>query len=47
MAPSANGIATERLSAAGIGEARPPASNEDESGRALNRRVEVRCDGGE
>lgn len=37
------GIATNRLSAAGIGERRPLASNNDESGRSLNRRVEVKC----
>lgn len=39
------GIAPARLSAAGIGERRPIAPNNDESGRALNRRVEVRCAG--
>jgi outer membrane protein OmpA-like peptidoglycan-associated protein len=37
------GLAANRLSASGIGEARPIASNTDESGRAMNRRVEVRC----
>jgi hypothetical protein len=37
------GIAKGRLAAAGIGEARPIATNDDESGRSLNRRVEVRC----
>jgi outer membrane protein OmpA-like peptidoglycan-associated protein len=37
------GIAKSRLAAAGIGEARPMATNEDESGRSLNRRVEVKC----
>ena len=37
------GIATARITAAGVGEARPIATNEDESGRSLNRRVEVRC----
>jgi outer membrane protein OmpA-like peptidoglycan-associated protein len=37
------GLAASRLSAAGIGEARPLASNNDESGRAMNRRVEIRC----
>jgi outer membrane protein OmpA-like peptidoglycan-associated protein len=37
------GISTKRLSAAGIGEKRPIASNTDESGRSLNRRVEVHC----
>jgi hypothetical protein len=37
------GIAASRLSALGIGEARPIASNNDENGRSLNRRVEVQC----
>lgn len=37
------GIAATRLRAAGLGEARPIAPNDDEAGRALNRRVEVRC----
>ena len=37
------GIPSARLSAAGIGEARPIATNDDESGRSLNRRVEVHC----
>jgi outer membrane protein OmpA-like peptidoglycan-associated protein len=37
------GLARGRLSAAGIGESRPIASNNDESGRSLNRRVEVKC----
>ena len=37
------GIAASRLSALGIGEARPIASNNDENGRSLNRRVEVHC----
>jgi hypothetical protein len=37
------GLAKDRVSAAGIGERRPIASNTDESGRSLNRRVEVRC----
>ena len=32
-----------RVSAAGLGESRPLASNNDENGRSLNRRVEVRC----
>ena len=36
------GIAASRL-ALGIGEARPIASNNDENGRSLNRRVEVHC----
>jgi outer membrane protein OmpA-like peptidoglycan-associated protein len=37
------GLAKDRVSAAGIGERRPIASNNDESGRSLNRRVEVQC----
>lgn len=37
------GIAAPRLTAAGIGEKRPIASNNDEHGRSLNRRVEVHC----
>jgi hypothetical protein len=37
------GLAKDRLSAAGIGERRPIASNNDENGRSLNRRVEVKC----
>ncbi len=37
------GIPVKRLRAAGIGEVRPIASNNDESGRSLNRRVEVKC----
>jgi hypothetical protein len=37
------GLARGRVSAAGIGERRPIASNNDESGRSLNRRVEVKC----
>ncbi len=39
----ARGVEAGRLSAAGAGEARPVASNDDECGRAMNRRVEVRC----
>lgn len=38
------GIAAPRLSAVGRGEAAPIASNDDEAGRSLNRRVEVRCE---
>ena len=37
------GLPSQRLSAAGIGERRPIATNVDESGRSLNRRVEVKC----
>jgi hypothetical protein len=37
------GIAAARLSASGAGESSPMASNADETGRAMNRRVEVRC----
>jgi OmpA-OmpF porin, OOP family len=40
----ARGLQRSRLAAAGFGERRPIASNSDESGRAMNRRVEVRCD---
>jgi outer membrane protein OmpA-like peptidoglycan-associated protein len=40
------GIEAGRLTAVGHGEARPIASNDDENGRAMNRRVEVRCGGG-
>lgn len=37
------GIAPSRLGAVGVGEVRPIASNNDENGRAMNRRVEVVC----
>lgn len=37
------GLSSQRLTAAGIGERRPIATNNDESGRSLNRRVEVKC----
>jgi hypothetical protein len=37
------GLAASRVTAAGVGESRPIATNNDESGRSLNRRVEVRC----
>ncbi|NTW64245.1 MAG: OmpA family protein [Chlorobiaceae bacterium] len=37
----AYGVSSSRLSAIGYGESRPVASNETESGRRLNRRVEV------
>lgn len=39
----AKGIDPGRLSASGRGEEEPIASNADEAGRSLNRRVEVRC----
>lgn len=39
------GLESSRLSAAGRGEAEPIASNDDEAGRSLNRRVEVTCSG--
>jgi outer membrane protein OmpA-like peptidoglycan-associated protein len=37
------GIPGSRLSAVGVGEKQPIAGNSDESGRSLNRRVEVHC----
>ena len=37
------GLDSRRLTSAGAGEARPIATNDDESGRSMNRRVEVRC----
>lgn len=37
------GLSADRLRAVGIGEARPIAPNDDESGRAINRRVEIHC----
>lgn len=37
------GLPSQRLTAVGIGERRPIATNNDESGRSLNRRVEVKC----
>lgn len=40
------GISAGRLSAQGLGETQPIAGNHDEAGRALNRRVAVRCSSG-
>jgi outer membrane protein OmpA-like peptidoglycan-associated protein len=37
------GLAAARVTAVGRGESQPIASNDDESGRSLNRRVEVKC----
>lgn len=37
------GVAAGRLDPLGIGEVRPIATNDDESGRAMNRRVEIHC----
>jgi len=37
------GLDGNRVMAAGIGEARPIATNDDESGRSMNRRVEIVC----
>jgi outer membrane protein OmpA-like peptidoglycan-associated protein len=37
------GLDSNRVSAAGMGENEPIATNEDEAGRILNRRVEVEC----
>lgn len=39
----AKGLDPGRIAAAGKGESEPIAGNEDEAGRALNRRVEVEC----
>ena len=39
------GMNDSALSAVGRGEDEPIASNDDEAGRSLNRRVEVRCAG--
>lgn len=37
------GVKANRISAIGMGERHPIAGNNDENGRSLNRRVEVRC----
>lgn len=37
------GIAAQRLTASGVGEAQPMADNSTAAGRSLNRRVEVQC----
>ena len=37
------GLDAKMLASTGIGEGRPIATNDDESGRSLNRRVEVHC----
>ena len=37
------GVAANRLRSEGLGESRPIASNDDEAGRSMNRRVEIRC----
>jgi hypothetical protein len=37
------GLVKDRVSTIGVGESRPIAPNTDESGRSLNRRVEIRC----
>jgi OOP family OmpA-OmpF porin len=39
----ARGLDAGRMTAVGVGEAEPVASNNDEAGRSLNRRVEVIC----
>jgi OOP family OmpA-OmpF porin len=39
----ARGLDAGRMTAVGVGEAEPIASNNDEAGRSLNRRVEVTC----
>ncbi len=41
----ARGIAGNRLSAVGRGESIPIATNDNENGRSMNRRVEVKCTG--
>jgi outer membrane protein OmpA-like peptidoglycan-associated protein len=37
------GLDRDRLRGVGIGERRPIAPNTDESGRSINRRVEIKC----
>ncbi len=37
------GVTADRISATGKGESKPIASNTDEAGRSMNRRVEVKC----
>jgi outer membrane protein OmpA-like peptidoglycan-associated protein len=37
------GVDAARLGAVGVGEVRPIATNDDEAGRSMNRRVEVHC----
>lgn len=39
------GLDASQMSASGMGEDQPIASNEDEAGRSLNRRVEISCAG--
>jgi outer membrane protein OmpA-like peptidoglycan-associated protein len=39
---SGNGVQTARIATKGYGESQPKASNTDETGRAANRRVEIR-----
>lgn len=41
----ARGVSAAQLRAVGRGEAAPIATNDDEAGRSMNRRVEVRCTG--
>lgn len=42
---ASRGLEAGRMSADGRGEDEPIASNDDEAGRSLNRRVEVMCSG--
>lgn len=42
---AALGLPKSRLSASGFGASAPLAGNDDEAGRSLNRRVEIRCPG--